>query len=309
VKKLFGELVQHQMALKLAMQRFNAHRFANFFTLLGIAVSLTLPSFLWLTVKNAENIRGTWQESTQVSLFLKNDVDQEKTQQLIKKLESYPQVAYLNYISKEQGLQLLEEQSGSIDLLKKLESNPLPAVVELFPKSEFDRPDAIERLNQSLQELPEVALVKLDMQWVKRLNAMFALLKNSLYLIAGLLAMAVLLTISNTIRLLIESYKKEIEVLKLIGATNQFIERPFLYYGMLFGLFGAMLASLIVWGIGAWVGDMTQAIAKLYYSNFHFFGLNLKYGMIIAMIGMMLGFIGAKVAVNQQVKAIDLTIC
>lgn len=302
---LKGALTKHQIAFNLALKRLLKKKWTNLLTILAIGISLTLPSLLWLCVQNANAIRGTWHAQTQLSVFLSTALSSDDSQGVLDKIEQYPQVAYVNYISAKEGLRLLEEQSGGVDLLQQLETNPLPSVVELFPKPAFDNEKDIEALSESLRTLPEVALVKVDMQWVKRLTAIIHLVKTFFYVVAGLLAIAVLLTISNTIRLLIQSYKQEILVLKLIGATNRFIARPFLYYGMLFGLFGALIAGFVISVIGFTINGLANDIAKLYYSNFHFYGLNLKYGMILALMGLGLGFIGAKIAVNQQIKALE----
>lgn len=168
-------------------------------------------------------------------------------------------------------------------------------------------PAETSRLLRDLKELPQVDIAQLDMQWIKRLYAIMEIAKRGIMVVGALLALAVLLTIGNTIRLDIENRRDEIIITKLIGATDAFIRRPFLYSGMWYGLFGGILAWLLVTVSLILLSDPISRLSGLYYSSFHLQGLDFNGTIALFGMGALLGLLGSWLAVSRHLSAIEPT--
>jgi cell division transport system permease protein len=242
-----------------------------------------------------------------MSLFLKQDVSEEKIQALANKLRGWKGVADVRYISRKQALDEFRKSSGFGDALDTLDENPLPPVLLVRPTSEAAKPAQMELLLARVKSLEPVDLAQLDMDWVRRLNGIIELGKRGVLLLASLLALAILLVVGNTIRLTILNRRDEIIVTKLIGATNAFIRRPFLYTGFWYGLMGAILAWLLV-GILLWLlSDPVNHLSFLYNSQFSLGGLDLETTAILLGSGILLGLLGSWLAVGRHLQAIEPT--
>jgi len=194
-----------------------------------IGIALALPAGLHVLLQNVQQLSTGWEGTAQMSLFIKQDVSEKRIQKLAKKLRGWDGVAEVRYISREQALEEFRKLSGFGDALNSLNENPLPAVLVVRPTSETAEPAQMEFLLGKVRELKPVDLAQLDMEWVRRLSGIIELGKRGVLLLGSLLSLAILLVIGNTIRLTILSRRDEIVVTKLIGATNAFIRRPFLY--------------------------------------------------------------------------------
>ena len=215
-------------------------------TLAVIGITLALPAGLYVLFDNLQRASHGWDAGVQISLFLKHDTSEHAANALVDKVRSMPEVAAVQYISRAQALTEFKRLSGFGDALDVLDSNPLPPVLVVRPTPGMSTPNQAQALVQTLSRLPGVDLAQLDLEWIKRLHAMLTLAQRGVLILAGLLALAVLLIIGNTIRLAILNRRSEIEVIKLIGGTDAFIRRPFLYAGLLQGFFGAVVAWLLV---------------------------------------------------------------
>lgn len=273
-------------------------------TALVIGIALALPAGLYVLTRNLASVGYSWQESLQVSLFLKDSVSAERGRQLERELRNEPSIARASYISREQALAEFREQSGFGEALDLLQDNPLPAVVAVSPHRRLDKTQ-VEALVERLAQRPEVDLAKLDQKWLERLYAVLEIGERAIGIIALLLGLAVMVIIGNTIRLDIEARREEIEVMKLIGAPDSFIRRPFLYAGFWFGLSGGILAWILVsLGVSMLAGP-SQTLAQLYGSQIGLTGLSVADGVSLIGAGIVLGWSAALVTVLGRLGSIE----
>jgi cell division transport system permease protein len=260
-----------------------------------------------VVLKNVQTVSAGWENAAQISLFLRKNLRDERVQRLVSELKAMREIAVVTYVSPEEALEEFQEMSGFGDALNALQQNPLPAVLIVQPSLEASEPAAVEGLLHRLRTHPDVELAQLDMEWVKRLYAMMEIAKRGVAVLASVLALAVLLIVGNTIRLAIQNRRDEIEVQKLIGATDAFIRRPFLYSGLWHGLLGALIAWLLV-NVSLWVlSAPVDRLSALYDSRFELGGLGLPATLYLLMFGILLGLIGAWLAVDRHLRAIEPT--
>lgn len=281
--------------------------FSTLMTAAVIGIALALPAGLHVLLQNVQQLAGGWEGTAQVSLFLKQDVAEKNAQALAGKLRGWPEVADVRYISREQALAEFRELSGFGDALDSLGENPLPAVLVIRPRAEYTEPARMELLLGRLRTLDTVELAQLDMEWVRRLNAIIEVGKRGVLVLAGLLALAILLVVGNTIRLTIFNRREEIVVIKLIGATNGFIRRPFLYTGFWYGLMGAVIAWLLVGTLLGLLSGPVSQLSLLYNSGFTLGGLDLMTTASLLGLGILLGLAGSWLAVGRHLKRIEPT--
>ncbi|WP_455217589.1 permease-like cell division protein FtsX [Kaarinaea lacus] len=281
--------------------------FATFMTAAVIGIALALPAGLHVLLQNVQRLSTGWEGTAQMSLFIKQGVAEKQIQSLAEKLRSWEGVADVRYISRKQALEEFRELSGFGGALDSLDENPLPAVLVVRPTSEAADPAQMERLLARVRDLEPVDLAQLDMEWVRRLSGIIELGKRGVLLLAGLLALAILLVVGNTIRLTILNRRDEIVITKLIGATNAFIRRPFLYTGFWYGLMGAILAWVLVGTLLGLLSDPVSRLSFLYNSQFSLGGLDLETSSILVGSGILLGLLGSWLAVGRHLQAIEPT--
>ena len=290
----------HRASLMDSLHRLVSHPFGSFFTCLVMAVALSLPMGLALLLDNVERLGGSWQKAAQISLYLKVEAGDDAGLQLRDEIAALDDVAEAEFIGREAGLAAFEQQSGLGQALRDLPENPLPAVVVVTPK-EIDKP-RLEALRLRLSEMPGVDQAQLDLQWVERLTAILGLGDRFVFGLTLLLVMALLLVIGNTIRLHIENRRSEIEVIKLVGGTDGYVRRPFLYMGALYGLGAALLAwGLLAFGLD-WLNDAVVRLAGLYGSDFALDGVPAADGLSLLLGALFLGYIGAWLAVARHLS-------
>ncbi len=270
-----------------------------------IGIALALPSGLYLLLDNLHRLSGSWDGQASISVFLKTGVPAQQAEGLATRIRQWPEIESLRLITPEQALEEFTTRSGFADALETLDENPLPAVLIVAPRSEHTAPEPAARLQQKLLDLPEVDLAQLDLEWVQRLAAMIDIARRGILVISTLLALAVLLVIGNTIRLEIQNRRAEIVVTKLIGATNAFVRRPFLYSGLWYGLLGALLAWLLITGGFRLLADPVTRLAGLYQSDFTLETLPLRSLGLLLACGTLLGLLGSWLAVGRHLNAIE----
>ncbi|MBU2426600.1 MAG: permease-like cell division protein FtsX, partial [Gammaproteobacteria bacterium] len=264
-------------------------------TVAVLGVSMTLPTTLHLLVKNIQQVSRSYDQSFEISLFLKNDTTPTEISTLVTLLQGDAQVAKVRLIDKAAAMSEFKQQSGFGEALAFLDQNPLPDVLLITPK--INQPAAAEALMQKLQKERYVELAKLDISWLERLAALMNLLQQAVYTIAILLLSAALLVIGNTIRLSIMDKKTEIEVMKLVGATDAFIQRPFLYTGIWLGVFGGFLAFVVVEVMLWWLRSAIATVTQLYQSDFVLNSLTMQEFGWLMLIAVLLGLVGSYIAV------------
>lgn len=298
---LFAAWVEsHRASLVDSLGRLARQPIGSFFTCLVMAVALSLPMGLALLLDNVERLGGSWQKAAQISLYLQLEAGDDNGLRLRDEIAAMDDVAEAEYIGREAGLAAFEEQSGLGQALRELPDNPLPAVVVVTPE-QIDKA-ALEALRQRLAELPGVDQAQLDLQWVERLGAILGLGDRFVFGLTLLLVLALLLVIGNTIRLHIENRRSEIEVIKLVGGTDGYVRRPFLYMGALYGLGAGLLAwALLAFGLD-WLNDAVVRLAGLYGSDFALGGVPAGDGLSLLLGALLLGYIGAWLAVARHLS-------
>lgn len=278
---------------------------ATLMTVGVLGLSITLPSTLYILVKNTEKVSAGWEQASEISLFLHQDVSAQNVEQLIKRLTLWPEIDQVTHIPADDALSEFKQLSGFGEALEYLDTNPLPDVVLISPTSKHSSPTSAEILLDKLRKEREVELGKLDIEWLERLHGFLNIAKELVSIVAVLLFLAVVLIIGNTIRLNILNKRDEILVMKLVGATDAFIHRPFLYTGFWYGLMGGLLAWFAVLILLWWMDSSIAHVTALYQKEFSLTGLDFYSLLLMLIISIALGLAGSAISVNRHVKEIE----
>ena len=293
----------HRANLVGAIKRLAGQPFASLLTILVIATALALPAGLRVAVNNADTVSESWQGAADFTVYLKLDVSEEAARRTAHAIESRADVARVTLIDRDAALAEFRARSGFGEALDALGGNPLPHTLVVSPASGVATD--VDALAKAVGALPETELVQVDTAWVERLRAMLALAGRLVDFATVLLALAVAIVIGNTIRLEINNRSVEIEVTKLVGGTDAFIRRPFLYLGLCYGLAGAIVALAVVGVALLLLGPPVRAVAALYGSGFVLAGLSLRESAILLAGGALLGWAGAGLAAARHLRAIE----
>lgn len=278
---------------------------ASFMTMAVLGLSITLPSALYVVVKNLDRVSADWQQASEVSIFLKDNIATSDIDRLIKRLNTWPEIERLEYLSADDALAEFTSSSGFGDALQHLDSNPLPNVILVYPTDRHAQPASARKLLDRLLREREVDIGKLDIEWLERLHAVVSIARELVYLVSSLLFLSVILTIGNTIRLNIFNKRDEILVMKLMGATDSFIQRPFLYTGFWYGLLGGVVAWFTVAMMLWWMGARVSNVVTLYNQSFQLSGLDFSVMMGMLVISIILGLAGSFLSVRRYVSQIE----
>lgn len=301
----YGRL--HAQILLASLGRLYRTPVSTLLTIAVIAIALALPSGLLVVLDNMQRLNTRWDDSNSLSLFLKQSVTEAQADHLAKELETWPGISSIHVLHRDQALEEFREFSGFGTALDVLEDNPLPNVLEIHPANPNAPGQDPKSLLDELKRLPEVELAQLDLQWVRRFDALMDMGRRGILVVGALLGLAVLLIVGNTIRLDIQNRREEIEVSKLIGGTDAFIRRPFLYTGLWYGLLGSLLAWILV-GLGfLLVDEPARRLAGLYDSSFLLSGLSWQGTGVLLLSGICLGLGGSWLAVGRHLGAIEPT--
>lgn len=292
-------LTHHLHSLKIAAQRFRDAPLATLLTILVIGVAVAMPSGLYVLLSNLDRAAGGVKPQIELTLFLKAEVPENEARALAKSLAKQADIEQVTFISKTEGLRKLEA-AGLSDITAGLPANPLPDTLVITPKD--STPAALEALNKRLAELESTQQVVMDTDWINRLSALMGLGKNLVLLLAALFGLALAAITANTIRLQIYAQQDEIEVAQLIGATDRFIRRPFLYYGGIQGLVGGIAGWLIILLGGAFIENSVAQVAAAYGAAFSLNSLSLVELIPLLGLSTLLGWLGAFFSVNQALR-------
>jgi cell division transport system permease protein len=274
-------------------------------TVAVIGIALALPGALYVLTVNLERLSGEWQQTAGISLFLQLDVGADQARELARRLERDPSIAAVTHITPAGALEELSAQEGFAEAVMQLEENPLPDVLALMPAPELMTSAALEDLRGRLEALPEADFARLDSQWTRRFQALVRLAERGVWLLAASLAAGVLLVIGNTIRLEIQNRRSEIAIMELVGATNAFIRRPFLYIGAWYGLLGGLAAwALISLGLLLLQRPVSR-LAELYETDFSLTGLGPGAGVLLLSGSAALGLVGSWLSVGRHLAAAE----
>lgn len=273
-------------------------------TIIVIAITLALPSLFWVFTANVEKLTVNWKKGGHISLYLK-PISPEQELSILTSIKEIPGVGTVDLKSPAQGLSELQQQEGMEDIMQYLPENPLPAVIEVVPAVSVDSSTKLEQLFNQLKVQPHVEQAKLDMEWINKLHAILGFARSISHGVVILLASAVVLIIGNTLRLAIHNRYEEIQVLKLIGATDPFITRPFLYSGIWYGLAGAIVAILLVNIFMLSLAIAADQIASAYQMHYPLLGLSFSQGFLLIASAIILGWLGARLSVKRQLASIE----
>ncbi len=296
-------LARHAQNLLGALGAVSRNPLGTFLTVSVIGIALALPAALNVLVQTGKSAAGNWTDVRDFSVYLQPATPLARAEALARELRKRDGIDSVQLVTADAAVAELGEDPVFANALAALESNPLPHTLVVRPAGDMDS-EQLGKLSTGLQKTPDVDLVKLDLQWVQRLNAGLDFLARLGWIAAVLLGGAVLIIVGNTIRLDIQTRTEEIEVAKLLGATDTFVRRPFLYLGLWYGLFGGLVALLIL-AISLWLlGGPVENLARLYGSRLALEGLDLTTLSAVLGGGLLAGWSGAWLAVTRHLSGL-----
>ncbi len=298
---------QHRIECLKGIQDILKYPLSSFMTIAVLAIALALPTSFYIFLKNINTLSDNWDGVAQISLFLKTSADEKAIEKLQKKLQTSKKIAKIEFIDKEKGLKEFSERSGFGEALSYLDDNPLPHTFLVIPSKSFSTPIASQQLTEELQKESAVELAQLDLKWVQKFHSIMHIAERIVYILSILLSLAVLLIIGNTIRLAIQSRREEIQIIKLVGATDAFIRRPFLYSGIWYGLIAGLIAFLLISISVFWLSDPVNRLSAQYNSHFVLTGLSIADVVQLLAVSTLLGFLGSWLSVGRHLKDIEPT--
>ena len=278
--------------------------FASAMIVLVIAVTLAIPAALNLVIKNARSVSEGWDNALDFSVYLRSATSEDEARGLARLIDQRADVASVELITASEALEEFKLQSGFGAALDQLQDNPLPHTLVVRP-SPSNTAQSMSLLQEELANLPESDAVQVDTEWVQRFHAILDIVRQAIAIGATLLGVAIIVIIGNTIRLDIQNRREEIEVTKLIGASNAFVRRPFLWSGFWYGLFGGLLAlALVQYGLYL-LQQPVARLAGLYQSGVVVMNLDGLEMLAILGIGVLLGLVGSWFAASRHMRRIE----
>jgi cell division transport system permease protein len=294
----------HAQALFSSLGRLMRSPFTSAMTILVLAVTVTLAGSFYLLLTNAQQLTSGLEASSQISLFLKTSVTDEDGKKLAKQISGHALIERLEFISKTQAMDEFKAYSGFGDALNALESNPLPAVIQVLPKNTLTDEANIKMLMNELERYKQVDFVQLDMQWVRRLQGIIQLASRGVGLLNCLLTIAVIFITGNTIRLELQNRRDEVLIAKLVGATHAFVQRPFVYTGFWLGLLAGILAWLLISLMVVILQTPLEKLSFLYDSHFQILYLSATETIMLLILSACSGVLGAWIVLHYQLRQI-----
>jgi cell division transport system permease protein len=298
-------LLRHAQTFVGSLGRLAHEPLANLLTVLVIGLALALPACLYLLVHNVQIASSTWSDTLQLAVYLKQDTSASDATQLAERIRKRRDVGAVEIITADAALVEFKKRSGFGQALDALGSNPLPHTLVVHPATQFTAPAAMQTLAVELRALPNVDVVQLDTAWVQRLYAILDMIRHAVSLISALLAIGVIAIVGNTIRLDIQNRRDEIEVTKLVGGSNAFVRRPFLYSGVWYGLGGGVIAWLATLLTISALGGPVHRVAGLYGSTYQLIGLAFTHGLALIGIAVALGWLGSWISTSLHLYRIE----
>lgn len=302
---LSGWWKHHQSSAADSLRRLLSTPLQTLMTVMVVAIAMALPATLLTFLDNVQRVGDQWDSNPKLSAFINVRAESSAIKRLQEKLEKDADIQQIEFISAAEALTFFQQRSGFSEVLNVLEENPLPPTLVITPKLSAINPAELTKLRDRIAKESIVDEVDMDMDWVRRLKAIMALGEKMVLGLASLLCLGVLLAIGNTIRLAIENRRDEIIIVKLVGGTDGFVRRPFLYTGAWYGAMGGVLACLLV-SIGfVFLADTVSDLSTSYQSDFSMAGLGLSGVASLLFISTSLGLFGAWLAVSRHLTEIE----
>ena len=298
-------LLRHLQTAIGSLGRLAQHKLATTLTILVIGIALALPACLHLLVTNAQVATGNWNRAVDLTVFLKRPTSAEEARRTTERIRQRRDVAEAQLILADDALKEFRRDSGFGDAIDALNENPLPHTIVVRPAATYTNAANLESLAADVRALPSVEAVQLDTAWVNRLNAILEAFQRGLLLAGGILGLGVMVIVGNTIRLDIQNRRDEIEVTKLVGGSDAFVRRPFLYNGFWYGLGGAAIAWLITLVAIGVLREPIGRLAGLYGSAFELGALDPKASAALVLSGVALGWLGSYIAATRHLRRIE----
>ena len=303
--RLSSYWAHHRVTGLESLCRLLATPIQSLLTWLVIAIAIALPAVFYVGLQNVQVAGSDWQVSGQISVFIHKRAKHNAIEALQQKLQSRADVVKVVYISPKAALQEFSEHSGFGNALDSLDENPLPPVLLVEVDDSVSTPAQLQNLAKTIGAARIVEDVLVDMQWLERLHQLLLLGQRAVLALALFLALGVLLAVGNTIRLAIENRRDEIVVVKLVGGTNAFVRRPFLYTGFWYGFIGGLLSLILLSIALAWLSGPVARLADLYQSDFRLLGLGGYASLKLVLGSSLLGLVGAWIAVSRHLYQIE----
>jgi len=278
-------------------------------TVLIIAITLLLPSLLYVGVKSAQSLSSNWEGRPQISIFLDKQLGTNTAKLIFEEIQLHPSIELAEFITPDQALAEFRVLSGDNASLEQelvfLGENPLPASIVVMPDRASIKPASLNALKDELSQFDGIDTVRLDLDWTDRFNAMLLVFSRVSILLSALLALALVLIVGNTIKLLIFNRRHEIEITKLVGGTDSFVRRPFLYYGAFFGLFGSLISLGLLLLAATLIQQPVAELAALYSSSALLHRVTTIDVLALVLIGTFIGWLAARWSVAQHLRKIQ----
>lgn len=297
--------IQTHYIFRSIWQDFTKRKFATVLTILVIAVSLTIPTVGYLLWKNTRLAVSQFYPDPELTLYLHKNLSEHDINGVVENLRRFEadKIERFHYISRQQSMDEFRSWSAALsNALDILDDNPLPAVVVLKPKKAFSSAEQMMAFRESLQQIKGVQDVRLDNDWIAKLSAINQLIAKIALTATFLMLFSVFLVIGNSVRSDVASHKATIEVMQLLGATDYFISRPFLYTAMLYGLFGGGLAILFSSLTVSYFTDIVRYITDMFTVQFELNGFDVSEITLIIVIAVFLGWLSALLATNRNIQ-------
>ena len=298
-------LERHLQTLVGSLGRLWQQPFSALLTVLVIGIALALPACLHVLVQNVRAASGGWSNALDISVYMKPGTSIDEAKRAAERIGKRRDVSNVTVVKADDALAEFRRNSGFGEALDALKDNPLPHALIVRPAQEFRGPGQVGGLVAELKRLPGVDIVQLDTEWVSRFNAILDIVRRIVLLAAALFALGILVIVGNTIRLDIENRRDEIEVTKLVGGSDAFVRRPFLYSGAWYGRGGGLIAWLVVAVVILILGEPVRRIAGLYGSNYALQGLGAAGVGALVIGGIALGWLGSYIAATRELRGIE----
>ncbi len=295
----------HQQSASSSLWRLFGMPLQTIMTSLVVAIALALPTTLFIAISNIQALGDSWDASPKISVYLHLKTRDEAIADFQTELRQRSDIKNVDYISPAQALNSFQTLSGFGNVLDMLEENPLPPTLVITPTAAASAPALLSNLANALTKHALVESVDIDMDWVRRMREITVLGKKIVTILASLLGLGVLLALGNSIRLAIESRRDEIIIVKLVGGTNGFVRRPFLYTGAWYGFLGGLLAVLLVFLGHQSLADSVASLAASYQSGFALEGLSALDNLTLIAASTFMGLFSAWLAVGKHLSDIE----
>ena len=292
----------HAHALFSSLGRLVASPFTSIMTIAVLAIAISLASGFYILVENLQQLTGNLETSNRISLFLRDDVSDAHANKLAETIRQNANIQDVELITREQALAEFKTYSGFGAAINAVEKNPLPIVIQVLPKNTLEDKQGLETLLKSFQQSPEVDFAQMDLKWVERLQSIIEVARLFATLLNLMLGAAVLFVIGNTIRLELHTRRDEVVIAKLVGATNSFIQRPFLYTGFWIGFISGVSAWFVVTAMMLILRQSVEKLSGLYEGGFHLLFLSFTETLALIGISSALGVLGSWVVLMCQLQ-------